>query len=190
MKKLIIASIAAVVGLAVNAATVDWQVQITGGSSSGAYNGYTAYLVNASAWDAATISAATFSDSSIVLDSTTFNAGSGKSSKTYTTLKSDGTTAGTRSVALSDTIVSSTGTLDVYYVLLNTNKDPNEYYTIADTLSGRLESGSESLGTHTITSNSTLTSASWTQVGAVPEPTSGLLMLLGMAGLALRRKRA
>ena len=26
--------------------------------------------------------------------------------------------------------------------------------------------------------------------GAVPEPTSGLLMLLGMAGLALRRKRA
>ena len=30
-------------------------------------------------------------------------------------------------------------------------------------------------------------SANWT---AVPEPTSGLLMLLGMAGLALRRKRA
>lgn len=29
--------------------------------------------------------------------------------------------------------------------------------------------------------------ANWT---AVPEPTSGLLMLLGMAGLALRRKRA
>ena len=27
-------------------------------------------------------------------------------------------------------------------------------------------------------------------VGAVPEPTSGLLLLLGMAGLALRRKRA
>ena len=27
-------------------------------------------------------------------------------------------------------------------------------------------------------------------IGAVPEPTSGLLMLLGMAGLALRRKRA
>ena len=32
------------------------------------------------------------------------------------------------------------------------------------------------------------TSAGW--YGAVPEPTSGLLMLLGMAGLALRRKRA
>ena len=29
-----------------------------------------------------------------------------------------------------------------------------------------------------------------TAVGAVPEPTSGLLLLLGMAGLALKRKRA
>ena len=32
--------------------------------------------------------------------------------------------------------------------------------------------------------------ANWTAVGNVPEPTSGLLMLLGMAGLALRRRRA
>ena len=30
----------------------------------------------------------------------------------------------------------------------------------------------------------------WTAVGAVPEPTSGLLFLLGVAGLALRRRRA
>ncbi|MBR3923740.1 MAG: PEP-CTERM sorting domain-containing protein [Kiritimatiellae bacterium] len=32
--------------------------------------------------------------------------------------------------------------------------------------------------------------AGWTEVSAAPEPTSGLLLLLGMAGLALRRKRA
>ena len=30
----------------------------------------------------------------------------------------------------------------------------------------------------------------WSSASAVPEPTSGLLMLIGMAGLALRRKRA
>lgn len=32
--------------------------------------------------------------------------------------------------------------------------------------------------------------ATWSSTGAVPEPTSGLLILLGMAGLALRRRRA
>ena len=39
-----------------------------------------------------------------------------------------------------------------------------------------------------------MNSMSWTTIAAptppVPEPTSGILMLLGMAGLALRRKRA
>lgn len=33
-------------------------------------------------------------------------------------------------------------------------------------------------------------SGSWTSATVVPEPTSGLLLLLGMAGLALKRKRA
>ena len=40
----------------------------------------------------------------------------------------------------------------------------------------------------TATSN-TFRNSSWT-AAAVPEPTSGLLLLLGMAGLALKRKRA
>ena len=187
MKKLIIASIAVVVGLAVNAATVDWQVWVTGGSAAGAYSGYTAYLVNAAAWDAATISAATFSDSSIVLDSAVFDAGSGKGSKTYKTLNSVGAT-NPRAVDVSS--LQEGKTLGVYYVLLNTNADPDTYYKWADTLTGRAETGDAATTANMSIANSTLTSASWTQVGAVPEPTSGLLMLLGMAGLALKRKRA
>ena len=35
-----------------------------------------------------------------------------------------------------------------------------------------------------------LQQTNWTAVGAVPEPTSGLLLLLGVAGLALKRRRA
>ena len=42
-------------------------------------------------------------------------------------------------------------------------------------------------GNTTLNFSTAISSATWT---AVPEPTSGLLMLLGMAGLALRRKRA
>ena len=187
MKKLIIASIAAVVGLAVNAATVDWQIQVTGGSTANAYAGYTAYLVNASAWDAATISAATFTDSSIVLDSATFNAGSGKSSKTYTTLDSLNSTS-PRAVDVS--ALSEGSTLKVYYVLLNTNEDPSTYYKWSDTLTGRAETGDAVTTANMSIANSTLSAATWTSTAAVPEPTSGLLLLLGMAGLALKRKRA
>ena len=79
MKKLIIASIAVAVGFMANAATVDWKYSINSAQGTEGYNsGYNVYLVNATAWDAATISAATFSDSSIVLDSTTFAAATGR----------------------------------------------------------------------------------------------------------------
>ena len=76
---------------------------------------------------------------------------------------------------------------NVYYVILNTNADPNTYTTVADTLTGRADTGEAKLGSNISMTAAAASSATWT---AVPEPTSGLLMLLGMAGLALRRKRA
>ena len=178
---------AVAIAFGLNAATVDWKYSITSAQGTEGYNsGYTVYLVNATAWDAATISAATFSDSNVVLDSTTFGAATGRSagSKRFDTIKS-GTTVGARAVDVGS--LSAGATLDVYYVILNTTKEPNVYTTIADTLTGRLDSGEESLGSHISMTASAASSATWT---AVPEPTSGLLMLLGIAGLALRRKRA
>ena len=45
------------------------------------------------------------------------------------------------------------------------------------------------VGANALTYNATSSANGWA-AAAVPEPTSGLLMLLGMAGLALRRRRA
>ena len=185
MRKLLIALAIATVGITASAATVDWRVWVTDGTkTANAYDGYTAYLVVASAWDAATISAKTFSDSSIVLDSATFNAGSGKATYTYKTLDASGGTGG-RSVDVAS--LAEGGALNVYYILLNDNKDPSEYYKISDALTGRASTGELTFGTNTSIAQSTLSGGEWT---AVPEPTSGLLLLLGMAGLALKRKRA
>ena len=49
---------------------------------------------------------------------------------------------------------------------------------------------SEDINNKLVAGTATYTDAGWYSAAAVPEPTSGLLLLLGMAGLALRRKQA
>ena len=65
------------------------------------------------------------------------------------------------------------------------------YYTMEDAAGNVFTSGTKN-GKAMATSTPVLgfsSTGSWT-AAAIPEPTSGLLMLLGMAGLALRRRRA
>lgn len=188
-----IALSAVVAGVAAHAATVDWQYTVSGSAVDYSASNFSVYLVDAAKWDAAKagsgITADTFADNTIVYGQTTFAAGTGKSatSKTYATKDNNGS-KGSYSSALSDTIVASGDTLDVYYVILDTSKDPSVYYASDKaTLTGRAATGTAIESGFGTVANS---SVSWTATGAVPEPTSGLLMLLGLAGLALKRKRA
>lgn len=104
-------------------------------------------------------------DSAVVLDSRSISGGSFGSSYTFST---DSLTAGT--------------TYDIYFVL----EDGGKALTSSIISKAAVSVGTATVGfgnLATYTSNA----SNW---AAVPEPTSGLLMLLGMAGLALRRRCA
>ena len=88
---------------------------------------------------------------------------------------------------------SKDGSVDGYYAVLVQNGDSASYYDIGN-ISGTTGASSPTDKLVNIDWSGTdyVTSGGYTvAVGApVPEPTSGLLLILGMAGLALRRRRA
>ena len=55
---------------------------------------------------------------------------------------------------------------------------------------GAVDPDSGAMAQFTLGNSTGGVATSWQSTAAVPEPTSGLLLLIGMAGLALKRKRA
>ena len=94
-----------------------------------------------------------------------------------------------------------TGT-QAYSLLLIDSANVGDYNTLEDLAkytgdfylytadSYRGYDGSTGAEFSTMTTDGAVTDASWNVAVDVPEPTSGLLLLLGVAGLALRRRRA
>ena len=176
MKKLLITVALAICCAVANAATVNWSANAIQSSpdvsvAAGWLVQIYASTVEYSYDSAKAESISTWATGSTVAAGTTFRAtGSGT--------QSDGTTASYYAVIYD---ASSVAAAKNYIV-----SDSVSVTTPANGASVNLAFGAM---TATTAANKFLNS-SWTATAAVPEPTSGLLILLGMAGLALRRRRA
>ena len=188
MKKLIIALAAAAVGLAVHAAAINWNASAVSASADNALTGAGQYV----AYFFAT------SDSSGQLSTTTMDAvlaeiakgtagdiaslASYTKTNVYANNKANFVSNGNGAFAAGTTISGFVLILDAAdlasaknYMVAKTSKGETELSKTAGTSGSMLFSyGSQSSNT-------------WQ---AIPEPTSAMLLVLGVAALALRRRRA
>ena len=176
MKKLLTFASALMLGIVANAATVNWQSNaIQSSPDTAVAAGWLIQIYNSNVtfdYDAAkagTIS--TWASGSTVAAGTTFRA-------TGTGTQDNGTTASYYAVIYDASTVAAAKN----YIVSE---------AVVVTINAAGSSGMLSFGAMTATTSANkFLNSSWTATAAVPEPTSGLLMLLGMAGLALRRRRA
>lgn len=179
MKKLLVSFAGVASSLVVNAATFSWS---TTGSiykptdSTTAVAGFTAYLF----------------DTSTVSQSALVSALRGGGVITDYGALSSYNTASAAKVAT--TSFTNDGDVNVFFAIVQ-----DDYVYISKLVSGDaqevgttpLNFASQSTSSKNVFDSTTVySSAGWYGTAAAPEPTSGIMMLLGMAGLALRRKRA
>ena len=192
MKKLMIALAAVALAAVSQAASVDWSVAnnswtLNNGSKAAA--GYTVYLING-ATSLETIAAA--------IDSTT-----GAFDADQTWVFGNSVTANAKGSVASNTTTTDKLTrgsgYDFSVLIIDASAEGGPKYMVSSSinqtayLNGTDEATSVAFSASLLGANALTASASaangWA-AAAVPEPTSGLLLLLGVAGLALKRKRA
>ena len=196
MKKLITVCAAVVMGFAAQAASVDWVYSVTGADANDTslYAGYSAYLFDKTTWDAVDFASMAMNDilsgsiDNSVFGSKTTGMGSNRK-RTWGTQDDVGTVAATRGAQVNDKDAGG-DTFNGYIVIFNADK--SEYLTqeVSMTTRANGDSGSAASTAEPKLTSAAFSSASWQSTsGGVPEPTSALLLLMGGAMLALRRKQ-
>ena len=203
MKKLMIVAAVAMAAVAANAAKFDWgfksEVDLYTDKDESSHldmTGYTAYLVSKGVWDAADKTSADSIGSALALAiaSAPETAWGGKGDNGYYP-PPDGDTyfvysfkGEERNNVLAESDIGGKDNNKNYYIIFDNGEKFDAYAVAGDILSN--DDNSQGYKMFGDTLKVALDQDNFTSYGAVPEPTSGLLLLLGVAGLALRRRRA
>lgn len=189
MKKILIVAATFALVVTANAASFTWKAtsgRLFDGQGSNTENRYvgTGYLFNVDTLSQANMLAAF--------------AGDEVSSKLESALSSSSFSSGRAAESIAFT--GPNATFNAYFVVFGTDGNGNDAIYISDVAAADYQEvgdGSVIFGQQNDPSSagfkdvaSGYAGAGWYTVAAIPEPTSGLLMLLGMAGLVLRRRRA
>ena len=190
MKKLMIAFAAIALAAGAQAAQFYWQfgnTAVNNPTQGWTYRtdgqqltGYTLYVLNATAWDSTDV-AGSLDKALVSSEISTENGWTINENPSVISYAS-----GTKKVTGADLTVGST--FDAIFVVSN-----GEKYWASDAVKGVSAMEDDSIDTGYKVAALQLQNASaimQADMQAVPEPTSGLLLLLGVAGLALKRKRA
>lgn len=191
MKKLIMAAVIAVAAIGANAATVNWQATkgnlYDGAATPATITSGSAYLMYVTA---------AYTQADLVAD---FYAAKGNATATLTAMGESGalaTGAGTigsnARIAGAESTYATTADGTAYFVVFNDDKMYVSITTDAlyDSMSGEVDATFASISNSSkisLDANAPYSSAGWY---SVPEPTSGMLLLVGCALMVLKRKRA
>ena len=183
MKKLMIALAAVAMAAGVQAAQVDWKVAYKGVNWKD--TGYTAVLFNSSQLESLTTLFADFTGKTAADVSALAYTGDAFEFTTYSA-KNGGSTTGT-AVAAKGASASESAIAVIFKgdIKAGTDFEISSAKALSDYV---YEQGSGAPGT--LSFNGAADFVTSGTITVAPEPTSGLLLLIGMAGLALRRRRA
>ena len=191
MKKIIIVLASVALAAVSQAATINWGVSGVYGKDGNLLSGGVAYVfnnknsgyANPAALQAALAAAADIDAINAILANAdpvlggAVSGGSVNNSVDMNTTSIPGKTSGVNTFA----VIFDTATVTA---------DSNYFITAASGNVKTVDPASTASSSFTIANQSTASQAAGAWTAAAPEPTSGLLLLLGVAGLALKRKRA